>query len=120
MNLSREKDSSGTFYLLQIRPIVDSKEVLDEDLTLIPEDEVILSSKNSLGHGIMDEIHDIIYVKTDGYSASNNPAIAREIEKINQKFLNEGKNYVLVGPGRWCSSDSWLVIPVNWPYISAA
>ena len=120
VNLSREKDRSGTFYLLQIRPIVDSKEVLDEDLTLIPEDEVILSSKNSLGHGIMDEIHDIIYVKTDGYSASNNPAIAREIEKINQKFLNEGKNYVLVGPGRWGSSDSWLGIPVKWPHISAA
>ena len=120
VNLNREKDKSGTFYLLQIRPIVDSKEVLDEDLTSIPDDDVILSSKNSLGHGVMDEIHDIIYVKTDGYSASNNSIIAREIEKMNQKFLNEGKNYVLVGPGRWGSSDSWLGIPVKWPHISAA
>lgn len=119
-NLSREKDRTGTFYLLQIRPIVDSKEVLDEDLTTISDDDVILRSVNSLGHGIMNEIHDIIYVKTDGYSASNNPAIAREIEKINQRFLNEGKNYVLVGPGRWGSSDSWLGIPVKWPHISAA
>ena len=120
VNMNREKDKSGTFYLLQIRPIVDSKEVLDEDLSVIPEEDVLLSSVNSLGHGVMDDIHDIIYVKTDGYSASNNPTIAREIEKINQRFLNEGKNYVLVGPGRWGSSDNWLGIPVKWPHISAA
>ena len=120
VNLNREKDRSGTFYLLQIRPIVNSREALDEDLTLVKKDEVILSSENSLGHGVIDNIYDIVYVKTDGYSASNNPAIAREIEKINQKFLSEGKNYVLVGPGRWGSSDSWLGIPVKWPHISAA
>ncbi len=120
VNMSREKDKTGTFYLLQIRPIVDSKEILDEDLTQIPEDEMILKSENSLGHGIMDDIHDIVYVKTDGYSASNNPAIAREIEKLNQRFLDEGKHYVLIGPGRWGSSDSWLGIPVKWPHISAA
>ena len=68
----------------------------------------------------MNEICDVVYVKTDGYSASNNQAIAWEIEKMNQQFLNEGKNYVLIGPGRWGSSDSWLGIPVKWPHISAA
>ena len=62
----------------------------------------------------------MVYVKTDNYSASNNQTIAWEIEKINQQFLNEGKNYVLVGPGRWGSSDTWLGIPVKWPHISAA
>lgn len=51
---------------------------------------------------------------------SNNQTIAWEIEKINQQFLNEGKNYILVGPGRWGSSDAWLGIPVKWPHISAA
>ena len=68
----------------------------------------------------MNDIYDVVYVKTDNYSASNNQAIAWEIEKINQQFLNEGKNYVLVGPGRWGSSDTWLGIPVKWPHISAA
>ena len=120
VNLNKEKDRTGTFYLLQIRPIVDSKEVLDEDLTLIPDDKLFLKSYNSLGHGIIDKIHDVIYVKTDEYSASNTPAIAREIEKINHRFLNEGRNYILIGPGRWGSSDSWLGIPVKWPHISAA
>ena len=61
-----------------------------------------------------------VYVKTDDYSASSNQKIAWEIEKLNQQFLDEGRNYVLVGPGRWGSSDTWLGIPVKWPHISAA
>ncbi|GAE85162.1 phosphoenolpyruvate synthase [Bacteroides reticulotermitis JCM 10512] len=81
---------------------------------------MVLRSDNSLGHGVMNDICDIVYVKTDNYSASNNQAIAWEIEKINQQFLADGKNYILVGPGRWGSSDSWLGIPVKWPHISAA
>ena len=118
--LSREKDKTGTFYLLQIRPIVDNNAVLDEDLTAIPDDRLLLRSNNSLGHGIMNDLYDIVYVKTDHYSASNNQKIAWEIEKLNQQFLDEGRNYVLVGPGRWGSSDTWLGIPVKWPHISAA
>ena len=113
-------NKTGVFYLLQIRPMVDMKADLDEDLNLIPEDKLILKSENSLGHGVMDDICDIIYVKTDGYTASNNQLIAYEIEKLNRKFLDEGKHYVLVGPGRWGSSDTWLGIPVKWPNISAA
>ena len=65
-------------------------------------------------------VYDVVYVNTYIYSASNNHSIAWEIEKINQQFLNEGKNYILVGPGRWGSSDAWLGIPVKWPHISAA
>ncbi len=113
-------DNTGTFYLLQIRPIVDSKEMLDEDLTLIKDEETILRSFNSLGHGIVNDIQDVVYVKTDGYSAGNNQLIAYDIEQLNRCFLEEGKNYVLVGPGRWGSSDTWLGIPVKWPHISAA
>ena len=113
-------NKTGVFYLLQIRPMVDIKADLDEDLSLIPEDKIILKSENSLGHGAMDDICDIVYVKTDGYSASNNQLIAYDIEKLNKRFLDEGKHYVLVGPGRWGSSDTWLGIPVKWPNISAA
>ncbi len=113
-------NKTGVFYLLQIRPMVDIKADLDEDLSLIPEDKIILKSENSLGHGTMDDICDIVYVKTDGYSASNNQLIAYDIEKLNKRFLNEGKHYVLVGPGRWGSSDTWLGISVKWPNISAA
>ncbi|WP_321481006.1 PEP/pyruvate-binding domain-containing protein [uncultured Bacteroides sp.] len=111
---------SGLFYLLQIRPIVDGKEVIDEDLSAIQDENVILRSDNSLGNGVIDDVYDVIYVKTENYSASNNQSIAYELEKLNKEFLSEGKNYVLVGPGRWGSSDSWLGIPVKWPHISAA
>lgn len=118
--LNKEKDKAGTFYLLQIRPIVDCKEMLDEDLTLVEDEATVLRSNNALGHGIMNDIQDIVYVKTDNYSASNNQLIAYEIEKLNKEFLDKGKNYILVGPGRWGSSDTWLGIPVKWPHISAA
>ena len=118
--LSRERDKTGTFHLLQIRPIVDSKEVLDENLSEIATDRLILRSNNSLGHGIINDLHDIVYVKTEDYRASHNPEIACEIEKLNQQFLDRQEGYVLVGPGRWGSSDPWLGIPVKWPHISAA
>lgn len=112
---------NGDFYLLQIRPIVDSKQVLDEDLTAIPDEQCLLRSANSLGHGISEDVTDVVYVKTtDDFTAVNNPYIADEIERFNRQFLAEGKNYVLVGPGRWGSSDYWLGIPVKWPHISAA
>ena len=113
-------DRTGTFYLLQIRPIVDCKEMLDEDLSKIADEDTLIRSNNALGHGIMDEMHDIVYVKTENYSASNNQLIAYDIEKLNDEFLKEGRNYILVGPGRWGSSDAWLGIPVKWPHISAA
>ena len=114
-------DRTGEFYLLQIRPIVDSKQVLDQDIMTIPDDKCLLRSHNSLGHGVSDDIVDVVYVKTDeNFTASDNPVVAMEVERINKKFLSDGKNYVLVGPGRWGSSDSWLGVPVKWSHISAA
>ena len=114
-------DKTGELYLLQIRPIVDSKQVLDEDLQKIPDSECLLRSHNSLGHGISEDVTDVVYVKTpDDFTAANNPTIATDIERINQRFLDAGSSYVLVGPGRWGSGDYWLGIPVKWPHISAA
>ena len=114
-------DRTGEFYLLQIRPIVDSKQMLDEDVAAVPDEACLLRSHNSLGHGINDDVVDVVYVKTDDdFTAMNNPAIADDIERINRKFLDSGQGYVLVGPGRWGSSDYWLGIPVKWPHISAA
>ena len=115
------QDRTGALYLLQIRPIVDSKQMLDEDVAAVPDADCVLRSHNSLGHGVTEDVTDIVYVKTDDrFTASDNPTIAREIEKINKTYLDSGTNYVLVGPGRWGSSDSWLGIPVKWPHISAA
>jgi CheY-like chemotaxis protein len=110
----------GNFYLLQLRPIVDNKEMMEENLALTPKEDCLLQSVHALGHGIANDVYDVIYVKTHTFDAANNRLIAEEIEKINAKMINEGKNYVLIGPGRWGSSDPWLGIPVKWPHISNA
>ena len=130
---SSPQGTTGDLYLLQIRPIVDSKQVLDEDLAAIPDSQCLLRSHNSLGHGISEDVVDVVYVKTDDeFTAANNPQIADEIEHINRRFLDGdyaltsaegqglGSSYILIGPGRWGSSDPWLGIPVKWPHISAA
>ena len=114
-------DRTGDFYLLQIRPIVDSKQTLVEDVAALPDDECLLRSHRSLGHGIVDDVTDVVYVKYDDhFTAMNNPAVATEIEHINRQMIDEGRGYVLIGPGRWGSSDPWLGMPVKWPHISAA
>ena len=120
VNIDPENPERATFYLLQVRPIVDNKEVMEEDLTQVEQADTILSSTSVLGHGIVTDVQDIIYVKTGAFSSSNNQLIASEIEKMNRQFTEGEKNYVLVGPGRWGSSDSWLGIPVKWPHISNA
>lgn len=120
INMNKQDPRKASFFLLQIRPIVDNKEVMNEDLSVIQPEDTILSSTSVLGHGIINDVHDIIYVKTGVFNAANNQLIAYEIEKMNRKFTGTDKNYVLVGPGRWGSSDPWLGIPVKWPHISNA
>lgn len=120
INMNKQDPRKASFFLLQIRPIVDNKEVMNEDLSVIQPEDTILSSTSVLGHGIINDVHDIIYVKTGAFNAANNQLIAYEIEKMNRQFTGTDKNYVLVGPGRWGSSDPWLGIPVKWPHISNA
>ena len=119
MNVNPD-DGSGTFYLLQIRPIVDNKERIEEDLGEIDAKNTIISSSKVLGNGIANDVFDVVYVKSKDFDATNNPRIAAEIVKINERLLSEGRNYILVGPGRWGSSDPWLGIPVKWAHISGA
>lgn len=120
VNLDYSKARNHTFYLLQIRPIVDQKEMVDETIGDIPTDETILTSNSSLGHGIYNDIYDIVYVKPEHFDSSNNVKIAEEIGALNRWMTEANRPYVLVGPGRWGSSDHWLGIPVKWPQISNA
>ena len=120
VNLPDETNKQGVIYWLQIRPIVDTKEMIDDNIVDIDESDVILKSNSALGHGIMNQMRYIVYVKPESFSYSKNTAIAREIEKINRNFVERGENYILIGPGRWGSSDPALGIPVKWPHISNA
>ena len=118
--LPNSQHPHGALYWLQIRPIVDTKEMRDDEIDEVDDKELLLKTSSALGHGVMTDLHHVIYVKSEGFMSSNNSLIAREIEKINKTFLDRGENYILIGPGRWGSSDTALGIPVKWPHISAA
>ena len=120
VNLDYSSEKQHQFYLLQIRPIIDNKEFINEDIGTIPTEDAIITSTSTLGHGITNDIYDIVYVNPEMFSASNNRLIMYDIEKINKILCSENRNYILVGPGRWGSSDEWLGIPVKWPQISNA
>lgn len=120
VDLNVPNDQPVFFNLLQIRPIVDSNETIEERLTEIPEEETILISANALGNGIIKNIHDFVYVKPESFDAARTREIAETVARINDKFIAEDQNYILVGPGRWGSTDPWLGIPVKWAQISAA
>ncbi len=108
------------FNLLQIRPIVNNR----ENITIIPKqidkDKCIVISELALGNGVYEDIYDIIYVVPEKFNAADTWKLAQEIEFLNKQMIAEKRNYILIGPGRWGSSDPWLGIPVKWPQISAA
>ncbi len=120
VNIDTERKKPVLFNLLQIRPVVENFETIKFRLENIPHTETIIYSKSALGNGTISGICDLVYVKTENFDASKNLEVASELNEINDRFLKEEKNYILIGPGRWGSSDPWLGIPIRWPQISAA
>ncbi|NTW33116.1 MAG: phosphoenolpyruvate synthase [Bacteroidetes bacterium] len=120
INLDSQAGLPKTFSFLQIRPIVETTEKYNININNVSKDDAVLISNSALGNGIIDSIFDIVYVKPEKYSPTNNVTIVSKIEFVNNLFVQESKPYILVGPGRWGSIDSWLGIPVKWAQISAA
>ncbi len=108
------------FYFLQIRPIVDADQQMRVDLGRLDPARALLISPSALGNGVIRDVRDVIYVKPDAFDAARTREIAAVIEQRNTLLREEGRGYVLIGPGRWGSSDPWLGIPVKWPQISQA
>ena len=108
------------FSFLQIRPIIES----NDDISYLPENldtkDTIIYSESALGNGMYKNLCDFVYVKPETFNSANTREIALAVEKINKKFNQLDKQYILVGPGRWGSSDPWLGIPVVWSQISSA
>ena len=120
VNLDLPKGQPKVFSLLQIRPIAGRDVTIDIRPENIRKEETLMISHTALGNGIIKEIRDLVYIKPNTFNASKSLEIAQLLEKLNDTFINNKKYYVLVGPGRWGSSDPWLGIPVKWPQISAA
>ena len=120
VNIDMPKGQPKVFSLLQIRPIVGKNETVNLKLEEINKDNALIISNMALGNGIIKGICDFVYIKPEAWNAAKSTDIASDIEVLNERFINEKRNYILVGPGRWGSSDPWLGIPVRWPQISAA
>lgn len=116
----RKSDAKGRIFWLQIRPIVDRKELVDDTLMEAPAERLLLRSDTALGHGNIEGVRHVVYIRPDTFNSLNNRTLAAEIEKINRTFTERGDGYVLIGPGRWGSSDPALGVPVKWPAISSA
>lgn len=110
----------GQMYWLQIRPITDRREFVDESFTDAPDEHLLLRSSSALGNGTVDDVHCVVYVRPDRFDSRNNTALANTLRRVNDDFAERGEHYILVGPGRWGSSDSALGIPVAWTDIASA
>jgi len=109
-----------TFYILQMRPMTALESSVKVDLSGVDLEKAVCHSTQALGHGLMDDMADIVYVKPDAFNPAESAVIAAEIGVVNERLRAENRSFVLIGPGRWGSSDPWLGIPVTWGQISAA
>lgn len=119
-NLETESSLPNIFNFLQIRPIVESDQTRKINIDEFEKEDAIIMSESALGNGVMKGIKDLVYVKPESFKASNNEKIVDILDNLNSEFVKEAKNYVLIGPGRWGSTDPWLGIPIKWPQISQA
>ncbi len=120
VNLDPPKNTPKTFYFLQIRPIVETQEKNLVEVETSNVDDALIISHEALGNGVIDDVYDFVYVKPDSFKPADTKKIAEIIDSLNSRFLEKKENYILVGPGRWGSSDPWLGIPVKWSNISSA
>ncbi len=119
-NLNVKPGEPFIFNFLQIRPIVENEDTISVDLSKDKKEDWLLKSDTALGNGIINDVFDIIYIKPNSFDAANNPLIVPILDRLNNEFAKVDKNYILVGPGRWGSSDHWLGIPIKWSQISQA
>lgn len=120
VNLDRSKNNLPTFYLLQIKPLVGTQFFSHIDINAMDKSKMLLFTRSSLGNGEVKGISDVIYIDREKFSKLKTLEMVNEIEYLNNIMVNENRNYVLIGPGRWGTRDQFLGIPVIWTQISNA
>ncbi len=120
VNMDVPAGEDAVFNFLQIRPVTESLDNKSLEWDKINLSESIIYSQRALGAGFIDKVQDIVYVKEDNFDSAKTKEMADEIDMLNKRYKEGSKGYVLIGPGRWGSSDPWLGIPVKWPHISEA
>jgi len=120
INLNKDKNYKCSFYLLQIKPMIGHAQDYNVNMKKIKKEDIVLYAEKGMGNGLTEHIEDIIYINNTTFNKSQTKLMAKEIETLNKKMVKAGKQYVLIGPGRWGTRDRWIGIPVDWPQISNA
>ncbi len=120
VDFPEERDFKGDFYLLQVRPMVKGKELSQIEISEVERKEAFISSTNVLGNGLYSDLHYAVFVKPETFSSVKTLEIASEIRELNDFFEKKKENYLLIGFGRWATSDRFLGVPVKWEDISRA
>ena len=120
IDLEPAENGLPTFYLLQIKPLIRIEEQIEINLDQIDEEHIFMYAEQGMGNGKVENIHDVVYVDPAKFDKLKTKQIAQEISDINRRFEERGKEYILIGPGRWGSRDAFTGIPVYWANISKA
>jgi CheY-like chemotaxis protein len=120
VNMSVSPEQPKEFALLQLRPLGLSKETDQLEFQDVPQEKLICRSNQVLGHGVRDDIRDIVFVDVDRFDRAKSLDAAYEVMQFNEKLISQRRHYLLIGVGRWGSLDPWLGIPVKWDQISGA
>jgi hypothetical protein len=120
LDLNKDKNNKTSFYLLQIKPLLGTASDYTVNMEKIKKEEILLFSERGMGNGIIDKIHDVIYVDNEHFDKSKTIQMAEEIAILNARMIQKKKRYILIGPGRWGTRDRFIGIPVTWPQISNA
>ena len=109
-----------TLYLLQIKPLIRIENTVDINFDEVPQDKLLMQSNKGMGNGRLDQIRDVVYMNIDVFDRTKTEEMGKEVAEINRYFEEQGKEYVLIGPGRWGTRDRFTGIPVYWSQISHA
>ncbi len=115
-----ETNGIPALYLLQLKPLMHKSDTIDIDFSGIDPKDCVIVSGRSMGNGRDGTITDIVWVDPTRFDRSRTMDIASEIEEMDTVFRQEGRRYLLIGPGRWGTRDRWLGVPVTYPQISKA
>ncbi len=120
VNLYSDRNRKPEFSFLQIRPLVAGNEFGEVSIEAVPHKKVFCRSSQTMGNGVLDKIRDLIYVIPEKFDSDQTRKIAAELSEFNHLLKKEGRNFILIGFGRWGSSDPLQGIPVDWTAISQA
>ncbi len=120
VDLSKDGQGRASFYLLQLKPLLGSMDHFEIDMEKIDRNRILLYAERSMGNGHLENIRDVVFVKTDNFDKTRTEEIIPEIEALNTEMVKNNKRYILVGPGRWGTRDRFIGIPLVWTQISNA